>query len=161
VTTSDYLDQDSQVLAHEPTISVENDDEVLEHRRKNSGVLASKNSLRQSKVSLNKKKRSTMAQEPTFPQVEGGRDFDEEVEDRIRLTRAYNEQVLAAVNASTTSLSQTRQSQILKGVDKNLDDKEEDRQQVFGTIFTTQKEISRNAIPRDAPDTKEVQQAKK
>jgi hypothetical protein len=27
--------------------------------------------------------------------VEGGRDFDEEVEDRIRLTRAYNEQVNA------------------------------------------------------------------
>jgi len=34
--------------------------------------------------------------------VEGGRDFDEEVEDRIRLTRAYNEQVLASVKGTTT-----------------------------------------------------------
>ena len=30
---------------------------------------------------------------PTFPQVEGGRDFDEEVEDRIRLTHAYNSHI--------------------------------------------------------------------
>lgn len=30
---------------------------------------------------------------PSFPKVEGGRDFDEEVEERIRLTHAYNTQI--------------------------------------------------------------------
>ena len=30
---------------------------------------------------------------PIFPQLEGGRDFDEEVEERIRLTQAYNRQI--------------------------------------------------------------------
>ena len=30
---------------------------------------------------------------PQFPRVEGGRDFDEEVEDRIRLTHAYNNHI--------------------------------------------------------------------
>jgi hypothetical protein len=38
-----------------------------------------------------KSRKKPNLQAPNFPQVEGGRDFDEEVEDRIRLTRAYNE----------------------------------------------------------------------
>jgi hypothetical protein len=42
------------------------------------------------------KYRKNKQQLPNFPQVEGGRDFDEEVEDRIRLTKAYNEQVAAS-----------------------------------------------------------------
>lgn len=39
---------------------------------------------------------------PTFPKVEGGRDFDEEVEDRIRLTHAYNSQI---ADSNTRALS--------------------------------------------------------
>lgn len=38
------------------------------------------------KISAKKKKREKLYEIPNFPQVEGGRDFDEEVEDRIRLT---------------------------------------------------------------------------
>ena len=61
-------------------------------------------SKRTSTINGSKKKMivGAMNDAPAFPQVEGGRDFDEEVEDRIRLTRAYNEQVMAAV-AGTTS----------------------------------------------------------
>lgn len=39
---------------------------------------------------------------PSFPKVEGGRDFDEEVEDRIRLTHAYNSQI---ADSNTRALS--------------------------------------------------------
>ena len=39
---------------------------------------------------------------PTFPKVEGGRDFDEEVEDRIRLTHAYNQRI---TDSNTRALS--------------------------------------------------------
>ena len=30
---------------------------------------------------------------PSFPNIEGGRDFDEEVEERIRMTQAYNSRI--------------------------------------------------------------------
>ena len=30
---------------------------------------------------------------PSFPNIEGGRDFDEEIEERIKLTQAYHSQV--------------------------------------------------------------------
>ena len=39
---------------------------------------------------------------PSFPKVEGGRDFDEEVEDRIRLTHAYNQHI---TDSNTRALS--------------------------------------------------------
>ena len=39
---------------------------------------------------------------PSFPKVEGGRDFDEEVEERIRLTHAYNTQI---ADSNTRALS--------------------------------------------------------
>ena len=39
---------------------------------------------------------------PSFPKVEGGRDFDEEVEERIRLTHAYNSHI---ADSNTRTLS--------------------------------------------------------
>ena len=39
---------------------------------------------------------------PSFPKVEGGRDFDEEVEERIWLTHAYNSQI---ADSNTRALS--------------------------------------------------------
>ena len=39
---------------------------------------------------------------PSFPNVEGGRDFDEEVEERIRLTQAYNSRI---ADSNTRALS--------------------------------------------------------
>ena len=49
---------------------------------------------------------------PSFPKVEGGRDFDEEVEDRIRLTHAYNSHIEESNTRALSARGQIKTAEV-------------------------------------------------
>ena len=53
---------------------------------------------------------------PSFPNVEGGRDFDEEVEDRIRLTQAYNSRITDSNTRALSARGVVRTAEVETGV---------------------------------------------
>ena len=55
-------------------------------------------------------------QMPTFPKVEGGRDFDEEVEDRIRLTHAYNSHIAESNTRALSARGQVKTAEVESAV---------------------------------------------
>ena len=54
---------------------------------------------------------------PSFPNIEGGRDFDEEVEERIRMTAAYNSRIADSNVRALSARGIVRTSELESGTD--------------------------------------------